>query len=1005
MLYLFAGEPRKADVRHYLQGLCDLAQVVLEISEVDICRDPGMDLLDETTAKRALQQIRDGSWDVVIVTPPCNTFSRVRFVQPGPRPVRSRLYPLGFPWLSDNLLELARQGNQFIDFSFQVCFAALDVHADFLLEHPEDLGRTRSGHTPASIWQLEDARRLFSHEQVFTFAVYQCGFLAKSPKPTRFLTNIKAARDMPFSGPPRFDKSDGYAGPLPRFCGHKDHEALVGMGSSGQWKTTPAAAYPPLLCKKIAEWAFSVFDGGGAKTSGCDLDTSGQGISFHFNGLSLSPEPTVNNEAEGLAVKALRSGLISEAQLLALSLLLPDEDRVRESDIQAPGQRSFTTGAFCHHGRAGLRKNMGAFPYCSQLFARLVTSQFPGEPFTSLALFRDICQPPHKDTTNGRFNNLLLACSTFRDGGLWIEDPSGDSDRQVNGRSMVGRVLTWSEGRISFDPHRWHATERWSGISLVLAAYSIAQSELLSAEDKRGLEGAGFSLPGSKKRGAEHLEASEPSPEVEDLTYDQLLSGCDGPPMVGDFAGSVDEFVDGFGRCSPGRWRPANRGRRLSIKARDFACALHERVKRFVVESVPDLARATFRLATGRWVGPLFPQDGLDSLREDWFSMLPDSVRARELIPHQPFYLRAMAQTLEILEDPDFGILEEGKFCFCRGVEVGHLRPLGPTPQVFRTRRKGQKYDESEWEPEMRNYRDGPEVENALREAFEKEEKEGRMFPLSLSEARNRYPGESFRVAAQAVVPKPDNDFRVVHDGTHGVWVNNEIVMKDRLESPGAREVSALQKLGLVSEEKVFFGIVGDVSKAHRRFLHHPEHWGVLACKTRSDSSVVWLNRTGTFGIASAAYWFSRLIGLVGRLSFRVMLDAFIFALIYADDLHLVGAGKERWLNIWMMLALFRMQGTPFSDHKWRGGLQVDWVGYWIDYTRFHLGISEKRCQWIVSSIEGLEANGWLVDVRRFHELHGRLGFMSQVLLWIRFSGTWLCVAFCGSSGGRSVAA
>ena len=101
MLYLFAGESRKADVRHYLEEFCDLAQVCLEISEMDICRDPSMDLLNEAIAKRALQQIRDGSWDVVIVTPPCNTFSRVRFVQPGPKPVRSRLYPLGFPWLSD----------------------------------------------------------------------------------------------------------------------------------------------------------------------------------------------------------------------------------------------------------------------------------------------------------------------------------------------------------------------------------------------------------------------------------------------------------------------------------------------------------------------------------------------------------------------------------------------------------------------------------------------------------------------------------------------------------------------------------------------------------------------------------------------------------------------------------------------------------------------------------------------------------------------------------------
>ncbi|CAE7397296.1 unnamed protein product [Symbiodinium sp. CCMP2456] len=276
------------------------------------------------------------------------------------------------------------------------------------------------------------------------------------------------------------------------------------------------------------------------------------------------------------------------------------------------------------------------------------------------------------------------------------------------------------------------------------------------------------------------------------------------------------------------------------------------------------------------------------------------------------------------------------------------------------------------------------QVEKSLLEAFAKEEAEGRMFPLSLAEARQRYPGSSLRVAAQAVIPKPDQDFRVVHDGTHGVQVNNEIVMKDRLESPGAREVSSIQKLGTVSDEKVLFGLVGDVKKAHRRYLHHPDHWGVLACRSRSDSSVVWLNRTGTFGIASAAYWFARLIGLVGRLTFRILLEAFVFMLIYADDLHLLSGGPERWINLWMALALLCMQGTPFSEKKWRGGLQLDWVGYWIDYGRFKLGISEKRCHWIIRGIEGMEGNGWLVDVRRFHELHGRLGFMSQVLVWIR---------------------
>ena len=207
--------------------------------------------------------------------------------------------------------------------------------------------------------------------------------------------------------------------------------------------------------------------------------------------------------------------------------------------------------------------------------------------------------------------------------------------------------------------------------------------------------------------------------------------------------------------------------------------------------------------------------------------------------------------------------------------------------------------------------------------------------------------------------------------------------MLDRFESPGSREVSALQKPRVVSDEKVLLGLVEDVSKAHRRFLCHPEQWGVLVCR----SVVLWFNRTGAFGVASAAFWFSRLMGLVGRLSFRVMLQAFVFMLICVPNLHLLSGGKDKSLHFWMMLALMCIQGTPFSSHKWRGGFQIDWVGYWIDYTRFHIGISEKHCQWIIVTITSLSDNGGLVDVRRFHELHGCSGLRSScgyVRSWLR---------------------
>ena len=967
-----------------------------------------MDLLDSSVAERCLREIENSEWDVVLVTPPCSTFSRARCVQPGPRPLRSRLYPLGFPWLSDAHRTVVEQGNEFVSFSFRICTAALSNSIPFLLEHPEDLGTTSTGHTPASIWQLPEALALFKHESVVTFSVYQCQYGAASPKPTRFLSSIRSLFGMPHVGPPQFDTTGRYLGPLPRYCGHRHKDRLLGSAS-----TAASAAYPAGLCAEMATWIFSVFDGGGSSSSGL-REGSSSGFVFSFPPRSFSVSPG-RHPAELLACDCLKKGQASQDQILRLSELLPDEDRVRQSEETVQGQRSFTSGAFVHKDRAGLRRNLDAFPFATELLARLVTHNFPGRVFSSIALFRDIKQPLHKDTTNGHYDNLLLSCSDFSGGGLWVQSSNGDTARNVNGTSMPGEVLAWEDRKIIFDPHGWHSTEDWSGCRLVLAAYTIGNDGLLSQCDRERLLGFGFLLPGQGKRGPpsseENLDDDATTPHVEpaqldtahsgesagdsnagDLAFNELESGCEGPPMVGDFAGATDEFVDGFGRCSPGRWKPSCRGRCLSPAAVSFARNLRDKVRRFVLDNVPDLARATFRLATGHWDGPLFASESLDKLREEWFDMLPDPLRARELIPHQPFYLRAIAQTLRILEDPDYHIIEEGKFCFVNGVDVGHTAPLGPVPQVFRRRQKDQKYDDSVWEPNMSNYRDGPDVERALFEAFEKEESEGRMFPLSIAEARKRYPGSALRIAAQAVIPKPDHEFRVVHDGTHGVQVNNEIIMHDRLESPGAREVSAIQKLGAVSSEKVLFGLVGDVKKAHRRYLHHPEHWGVLACRSRTDSPTVWLNRTGTFGIASAAFWFARLIGLVGRLSLRVLLDAFVFALIYADDLHLLSGGPNRWLNLWMMLALFCLQGTPFSEKKWRGGLQVDWVGYWIDYGRFKLGISEKRCQWIIRSVEGMEGDGWLVDVRRFHELHGRLGFMSQVLVWGR---CWPCRIWC----------
>lgn len=48
------------------------------------------------------------------------------------------------------------------------------------------------------------------------------------------------------------------------------------------------------------------------------------------------------------------------------------------------------------------------------------------------------------------------------------------------------------------------------------------------------------------------------------------------------------------------------------------------------------------------------------------------------------------------------------------------------------------------------------------------------------------------------------------------------------------------------------------------------------------------------------------------------------------------------------------------------------------------MGISKKRTSWLVRFVDEIEESGWLVSVTRFQEFHGRLGFTSQILPWVR---------------------
>ena len=171
VLYIFAGERRRSDIQECFSTLCSGLGVDLKMLELDTCRDPAQDVLLESVQKTLIARIESHEFDVVVVTPPCSSWSRALFNRkPGPRPVRDRRHPWGYPWLQKRDFARCNNGNIFVRFSLHACQSAFNVGCKFLLEHPEDLGKTRDGFTPASIFNLNEMRDLISSTSASTSA-------------------------------------------------------------------------------------------------------------------------------------------------------------------------------------------------------------------------------------------------------------------------------------------------------------------------------------------------------------------------------------------------------------------------------------------------------------------------------------------------------------------------------------------------------------------------------------------------------------------------------------------------------------------------------------------------------------------------------------------------------------------------------------------------------------------------------------------------------------------
>ena len=1016
VVYAFAGPSRYCDIRSCLEQLIPGISVL----EFDICRDDKHDLTRDSVWEQIFGLVAKPR-TAYITSPPCNTHSRARHRKPGPQPLRSSVWPRGFPWLTPAKAAAVEDANFMIDSSVKASTLAAEAGNSFLWEHPENLGVAADGVIPASIWDLPELLDLLSKFHAISFALFQCQYGAPSSKPTRFLTNLDSLvrQPPPYAKLPCLDASGRYLGPLPKACPHGSHESLIGRDpATGKWRTAPSASYPPDLCKLLARAvADSLTKGGPSNSSssatarssssavaaegvssamperlasaqpdatpqglqglqpeglsgaeclepsclmpqfsqpeGSELEPghgsirdhplslkplgsgyrpqkpleqgqeqaprtptvgplgfrpdSPQSVPLGFRpesrgpgkktgqpctgrspaldtkvdsssgqhsfppvppkGLGFSPEPLglqsqkdapatlapfPGEEAEAFAARLLKKGEeLRRSELEALQGLLPLEAAPREEE----GGRasSFVVGAYCKGGLVGLRKHTASFPTVCKVLTSYLEQIKPGFTFSAVALFQGVKTPVHKDSRNAPFPNLVAPIGQFTGGSIWIEDPKGCVPENTPAGRRLGVDLSVDKGPVIFNAYdSFHFTRAWKGNRLVLVAYTTDRLSMLDQQDSHRLRELGFRPPVEGSETSEAHQAARTSQQPVH-PFRPELCGNRGLPLEVEWEGHTEPITDGFGLCSPTRWRPEDRGGSLSKGTRALCRALHQLGLDFLREQVPDPRTLCQSLEKGELESSPFEESAMHRLRQRW-CMLVGGKDWRHLasIPSgQPFLLRALAKTAELMGDADWEILTEGVDNYCSGVPLGFREEV---PHLYDHKTKWRKLDEDLPEWDRPNYSSASVNAKQLLEKFREEERLGRMASTTLGALKQDYPEDRIRVASMGAIRKPDGTVRPVHDGTHGVHVNQEIKQLNLLSVPGPAEVAWLVRQAHEQRDAPF-ALTGDVAAAHRLVLIRKSDWALLACRAENDSPTIFVNRVGTFGISSASLW------------------------------------------------------------------------------------------------------------------------------------------------------
>ena len=126
------------------------------------------------------------------------------------------------------------------------------------------------------------------------------------------------------------------------------------------------------------------------------------------------------------------------------------------------------------------------------------------------------------------------------------------------------------------------------------------------------------------------------------------------------------------------------------------------------------------------------------------------------------------------------------------------------------------------------------------------------------------------------------------------------------------------------SKNPTYSILKSDVSKAHRCCRIKRKDWKYQVAKIGED---LWINKVGTYGVASAQLYWGRAAALLVRILYS-MFPMVEWFLIFVDDLiGIMREEQEELIGTAAMLTLYAI-GTPMAWHKTYINEKNLWVGF-----------------------------------------------------------------------------